>query len=120
MPINGDDYVITLTAGKEAPVSVSGNFIDKVVEPYAEAWSWSENTLSLPMPNTTDWRYMYVYEDGVLKSFPTTYSVGNKDRIIRGRTTKASLSFTSNANNVYVVMEDYAGNKSEPVYLKGN
>lgn len=119
MPTNGDDFIVTLTSDKSTPVSVSGNFIDKVAEPYAEDWSWNGNTLNLPMPNSRDWRYMYVYEDGELKSFPTTYSVGNKDRIIRGRTTKASLSFTSTAQNVYVIMEDYGGNKSEPVYLKG-
>lgn len=119
MPINGDDYIVTLSAANITPVSVSGNFIDKVAEPYAEDWSWDGNTLNLPMPNTRDWRYMYVYEDGKLREFPTTYNVGNKDRIIRGRTTKASLKFTSTAQNVYVVMEDYAGNRSEPVYLKG-
>lgn len=119
MPTNGDDYVVTLSSTSGTPVSVSGNFIDKVVEPYAEAWSWEGNRLNLPMPETRDWRYLYVYEDGVLRSFPTTYSVGNKDRIIRGRTTKASLSFNSTAANVYVIMEDYAGNQSEPVYLKG-
>lgn len=120
MPINGDDYIVTLSSASTIPVSVSGNFIDKIAEPYAEAWSWDGNTLSLPMPNTRDWRYMYVYEDGELRSFPTTYNVGEKDRIIRGRTTKDSLSFTSTAQNVYVVMEDYAGNRSEPVYLRGS
>ncbi len=118
MPINGDDYLVTVIPAGADPVSISGNFIDKVAEPYAEAWSWEGNKLNLPMPTARDWRYMYVYEDNVLKSFPTTYSVGNKDRIIRGRSTKASLSFTSNAQLVHVVMEDYAGNKSEPVYLK--
>lgn len=119
MPVNGDDYLVTVVLGDRTPVAISGRFIDTVSEPYAEAWSWEGNTLNLPMPNTRDWRYMYVYEDGALRSFPTTYSVGDKDRIIRGRTTKASLRFTSAASNVYVIMEDYAGNKSAPVYLRG-
>lgn len=117
MPINGDDYLVTISAGEATPVAVSGRFIDKIAEPYAEAWSWDGDKLNLPMPNAKDWRYMYVYEDGVLKNFPTTYSVGNRDRIIRGRTTKASLGFVSTAAEVYVVMEDYAGNRSEPVYI---
>lgn len=127
MPINGDDYIVTIQSGAATAVSKSGNFIDKVVEPYAEAWSWSGNTLSLPMPNTRDWRYMYVYEGGsyetaALRSFPVTYLSGTaaqRDRIIRGRSTKASLRFSSTASTVYVVMEDYAGNKSEPLFLRG-
>lgn len=120
MPVNGDDYIVTVTAGPANPVSVSGRFIDTIAEPYAEAWSWNQDILNLPMPNTRDWRYLYVYEDGAAKSFATTYSSGNKPMIVRGRTTKASLSFRTTANVVYVVMEDYAGNRSEPVYLKGN
>nr|WP_246096490.1 hypothetical protein [Paenibacillus sinopodophylli] len=119
MPVNGDDYLVTVTQGSSLPVSKSGNFIDTVSQPYAGAWSWSGNTLTLPMPNTRDWRYMYFYENGVAKSFATTYSSGNQAKIIRGRTTKASLSFTSTAQNVYVVMEDYAGNLSTRVYLRG-
>ncbi|MFC4301834.1 hypothetical protein ACFO1S_00105 [Cohnella boryungensis] len=119
MPVNGDDYLVTVTKGSAAPVSKSGNFIDAVSEPYAEAWSWSGNTLNLPMPNARDWRYMYIYENGVARSFPTTYSTGNQAKIIRGRTTKAALSFTSTATTVTVVMEDYAGNLSTPVYLRG-
>jgi len=120
MPTNGDDYLVTITKGSGMPVAISGNFIDVTVEPYAETWSWSGNTLNLPMPNTRDWRYLYVYEDGVAKSFATTYSSGNKPRIVRGRSTKASLSFTSTATNVSVVMEDYAGNLSTPVYVRGS
>ncbi|WP_081671759.1 endo-beta-N-acetylglucosaminidase [Paenibacillus antibioticophila] len=122
MPVNGDDYLVTVSSAGGQSVMASGSFIDKIAEPYAEPWAWNGDTLSLPMPNTRDWRYMYFYEDGELKNFPVTYisgAAGNKDRIIRGRTTKASLSFSSTAENIYVVMEDYAGNKSAPVYLRG-
>ncbi|MNC46043.1 hypothetical protein D3C75_950380 [compost metagenome] len=123
MPVNGDDYIVTISKGTELPVTVSGRFLDQIVEPYAEAWSWEGDRLNLPMPNAKDWRYMYVYEDGIQKSFPVTYfsgSAANRDRIIRGRTTKASLSFTTKAKLVYVIMEDYAGNRSERVYLRGH
>ncbi|MEK5491914.1 S-layer homology domain-containing protein [Paenibacillus sp. FSL R7-0297] len=119
MPINGDEYTVTIQAGNSDIVTYNGRFIDKLSEPYAEAWSWNGNTLSLPMPNTRDWRYMYVYEDGVPKSFAVTYFSGaaaQKPMIIRGRTTKASLSLTS-TKAVTVVMEDYSGNKSQPLQL---
>ncbi|WP_086074472.1 endo-beta-N-acetylglucosaminidase [Paenibacillus camerounensis] len=122
MPVNGDEYTVTVQAGSTDTVTYNGSFIDKVAEPYAEAWSWNNNTLNLPMPNTRDWRYMYINEDGKDKSFPVTYlsgSAANKPMIIRGRTTKSSLSFTSTAKVVTAVMEDYSGNKSEPVYLRG-
>lgn len=120
MPVNGDEYVVTISPKRADAVAVSGSFIDTVAEPYAEKWYWEGDTLHLPMPETRDWRYLYVYEDGVLRSFPTTYGVGDKDRIIRGRSTKASLAFSSTAENVYVILEDYAGNRSEPVVLRGD
>ncbi|NGZ75051.1 endo-beta-N-acetylglucosaminidase [Saccharibacillus alkalitolerans] len=119
LPENGDEYIATVSKNGLTPVSIAGTLADKVAEPYAEDWSWNGDTLSLPMPNTRDWRYLYVYEDGKLRSFPTTYNVGDRDRIIRGRTTKASLSFVSTASKVEVVLEDYSGNKSEPVVLRG-
>ncbi|QUL53214.1 S-layer homology domain-containing protein [Paenibacillus tritici] len=122
MPVNGDEYTVTVQAGNTDKVSYNGAFIDTVSEPYAEAWSWNGNTLNLPMPTTRDWRYLYINEDGKDRSFPVTYFSGdaaNRPMIIRGRTTKASLSFTSTAKVVTAVMEDYSGNKSQPLYLKG-
>ena len=65
---------------------------------------------------------MYINEDGKDRSFPVTYLSGaaaSKPMIIRGRTTKASLSFTSTAKVVTVQMEDYSGNRSPLVYLRG-
>ncbi|WP_194434162.1 endo-beta-N-acetylglucosaminidase [Paenibacillus segetis] len=117
MPVNGDDYIVTISTGDKNAVSLSGNFIDKISEPYAEAYSWVGDTIKLPMPNTRDWRYLYVYEDDQPKSFSTTYSAGDFEKIIRGRTVKSSLSFTTTASKVHVVMEDYAGNLSESLEL---
>lgn len=122
MPVNGDEYTVTVQAGNTDKITYNGTFIDKVSEPYAENWSWNGNTLNLPMPSTRDWRYMYINEDGQNRSFPVTYisgADGMKPMIIRGRTTKAALSFNSTAATVTVVMEDYSGNKSQPVYLRG-
>ncbi|AZN42923.1 endo-beta-N-acetylglucosaminidase [Paenibacillus albus] len=119
MPINGDEYRVTVKIGQSETVTYNGTFTDKIAEPYAEHWTTTGNTINLPMPNTRDWRYVYIYEDGKPKLFATTYSVGNKPMIIRGRSTKASLSFTSTAKVVSAVMEDYSGNQSTPVYLKG-
>jgi endo-beta-N-acetylglucosaminidase D len=120
MPINGDDYIVSIAVGNQSPVAVSGNFIDKTIEPYAVNWSWNGNTLSLPMPNTRDWRYLHVYENGVAMQFDTTYSSGKKPYIVRGRSTKASLSITpeSPISVITLVMEDYGGNKSTPLILR--
>ncbi|RIE00681.1 endo-beta-N-acetylglucosaminidase [Cohnella faecalis] len=120
MPVNGDDYVVSIAVGNKQPVAKSGNFIDKTIEPYAEAWSWNGNTLSLPMPNTRDWRYLYVYENGTAMQFDTTYSSGKKPYIVRGRSVKGSLFVTptSSSSIVTLVMEDYAGNKSEPLFVR--
>lgn len=120
MPINGDDYIVSVAVGNHHSVAVSGNFIDKTIDPYAEKWSWNGNTLSLPMPNTRDWRYLHVYENGVALQFDTTYSSGKKPYIVRGRSTKASLFVTpaSTSSTISLVMEDYAGNKSVPLFVR--
>lgn len=120
MPVNGDDYVVSIAAGIRHAVAKSGNFIDKTIAPYAEAWSWKGKTLSLPMPGTRDWRYLYVYENGVAMQFSTTYSSGMKPYIVRGRSTKSSLSITpaSTTSTITLVMEDYAGNKSAPLVVR--
>lgn len=122
MPINGDDYIVSVAVGNQHSVAVSGNFIDKTIDPYAEKWSWNGNTLSLPMPNTRDWRYLHVYENGVALQFDTTYSSGKKPYIVRGRSTKASLFITpaSTTSTISLVMEDYAGNKSVPLFVRDN
>lgn len=120
MPINGDDYIVSVAVGNRHPVAASGNFIDKTIETYAEAWSWNGNTLSLPMPNTRDWRYLHVYENGTAMQFDTTYSSGKKPYIVRGRTVKSSLFVTpaSTSSIITLVMEDYAGNKSASLIVR--
>ncbi len=120
MPTNGDEYVVSVKKGNSDPISLSGRFIDTVCDPYVENWRWSGDALSLPMPNTRDWRYMYFYEDGALRNFLVTYLSSNTYRpmIIRGRSAKACLNFTSTAKFVCIVMEDYAGNKAAPQILR--
>ena len=120
MPVCGDDFIVTAWIDGKDAVSLSGNFIDIVCDSYAEDWSWSGNILNLPMPTTRDWRYLYVYQDGVAKTFATTYNQGNKPMIIRGRSTWTSLSFSSTAKNVSVVIEDYKGNLSAPLFLRSD
>jgi|GEM_PF-6429098 len=119
LPVWGDYFQIRISQPGKVPVTRSGEFLDLVCEPYAETgWNWNGNNLYLPMANTRDWRFMHVYEGGVPKTFSTTYSNGNRPYIVRGRSQKAALVFSSTNAVVTVVMEDYAGNKSDPVYLR--
>lgn len=118
MPVNGDNYTVRLYKDGQDTLSVSGAFTDIVCAPYEGAYSWNGNNLYLPMPTTRDWRYVHFYEDGVEREFEVTYLWTNRLGIIRGRSSKKCLNFTSTAKTVWVTMEDDSGNLSEPVYLR--
>jgi hypothetical protein len=64
-----------------------------------------------------DWYKLYVKEDGVAKTFATTYSSGAKPYIIRGRTTLAALTvpMAKTTSQVTVTIEDYSGNTATTV-----
>lgn len=118
MPVNGDYYTVRLRKEGQEALSVSGALIDTVCEPYAGAYSWDGNNLYLPMPTTRDWRYVHFYEDGVERQFEVTYLWTNRAGIIRGRSSKKCLNFTSTGKMVWVTMEDDSGNLSAPLYLR--
>lgn len=118
MPVNGDYFTVRLRKAGQDALSASGQFIDTECAPYEGDFSWNGNRLYLPMPTTRDWRYLRVYEDGVERKFETTYIWDLREGIIRGRSSKKCLNFTSTAKMVWVVMEDYAGNRSGEVFLR--
>ena len=117
LPTAGGHYLVTVCAGG-TPVAYRGEFADKQVEAYpAGLVRITGNTFRFATPGTADWYKLYVKEDGVAKTFATTYSSGAKPYIIRGRTTTAALTSTMarSTSQVTVTIEDYAGNTATTV-----
>jgi endo-beta-N-acetylglucosaminidase D len=117
LPTAGGHYLVTVCAGG-TPVSYRGDFADTQVDPYpASLVKISGNTFKFNTPSTKDWYKLYVREDGVAKTFATTYSSGAKPYIIRGRTTLAALTvaMTRTTSQVTVTIEDYTGNTATTV-----
>ncbi|WP_063775588.1 endo-beta-N-acetylglucosaminidase [Actinoplanes rectilineatus] len=117
-PTDGGHYQVTVEAAKGTPVAFRGEYADTTVEPYpADLVAISGNRYTFHTPATKDWYKLYVEEDGVAKTFATTYSSGAKPYIIRGRTTTVALTVTpvSTTSRLTVTIEDYSGNKATTV-----
>jgi len=117
LPTTGGHYLVTVCSGG-TPVSYRGEFADTRVEAYPAALvRITGNTFRFATPATKDWYKLYVKEDGVAKTFATTYSSGAKPYIIRGRTTLAALTvpMAKSTSQVTVTIEDYSGNTATTV-----
>lgn len=118
MPINGDKYLIKIKVGSNDWISYRGTFFDKSIEAYsAEKVTIEGNSVTWGLPESRDWHYLYVYENGEAKTFDTTYSQGHKPYIVRGRTHTKELTFETEAtdSSLEFVLEDYSGNKASTV-----
>jgi len=114
LPINGDKYLLKIKVGSHDWISYQGTFIDKSIEAYpAEKVTINGTSVTWGLPEARDWHYLYVYENGVAKTFNTTYSQGRKPYIVRGRTHLQELTFKTQSTDSILefVMEDYSGNK---------
>lgn len=118
LPVDGSGYLVTVRTGEGQPVHAQGSFADATLEEYpvcSVVWN-DDGTVTLPRPETADWRYLRVEEqwDGGSegKTFRYTYSQPAGDQAIRGRTTRQSYTVTLNQPDsaLRVAMEDYAGN----------
>lgn len=122
-PVDGGDFVAKVSpTGTGTTVAATGSFADTEIEPYPKsAVELSGTSLRLTEPTLADWHTLTVYENGKPIPFDTTYSQGERDMVIRGRTTLDALSVTlSNAESeVTAVIEDYAGNQAETVLREG-
>ena len=118
MPINGDKYHLKIKMGSHDWISSRGTFIDKSIEAYpAEKVTINGTSVTWESPEARDWHYLYVYENGVAKTFNTTYSQGRKPYIVRGRTHLQELTFQTQSTDSILefVIEDYSGNKASTV-----
>lgn len=123
VPTGGAEFRVQLTGpGQDTAATVRGFFADTEIEPYpADAVQLDGTSLVLTRPTLDDWHKLWILEDGEPLAFDTTYSQGERDHVIRGRTTRAAMSPTLTAadSRVVAVLEDYAGNRVETVLREG-
>lgn len=123
LPVAGGHFRATARTGDGSSVSVRAEFADVVVDPYPDSLATigsTGETLAIRAPDgIADWYRLYVEEDGVAKSFETTYGSGARPYVIRGRTTSSALSrqipLVSTTSEVTITVEDYSGNRSTTV-----
>jgi endo-beta-N-acetylglucosaminidase D len=122
-PADGGAFVATVDpTGAGSTVAATGGFADTEIEPYPKsAVELSGTSLRLTQPTLADWHTLTVYENGEPIPFDTTYSQGERDRMIRGRTTLEALSVTLSSadSKVTAEIEDYAGNRAETTLREG-
>lgn len=63
-----------------------------------------------------------MHEDGEAIPFATTYSQGDRDQMIRGRTSLDALSVepSSSDSELTAVIEDYVGNQATTLLRRGD
>lgn len=118
VPTDGSRFVVTAQTGAGTEVAVRSAFVDTEIEPYpVSAVTVSDDQIVLTRPELKDWHTLAVLEDGVAKTFATTYSQGERDTMIRGRTMLTALTqpLTSTESEITAVLTDYAGNETTTV-----
>ena len=127
LPVDGGHYRLSLRSGdgrgsgggSGTAVATRAEFIDTVADAYpAELVTINGSRMRVRTPAVPDWDKLYVTEDGVAKTFATTYSSGEKPYVIRGRTTSLALTdvpVSSPDSEIAVTLEDYAGNRTTTV-----
>ena len=111
--------------------TATGAFADATIEPYpACSVTWNGDRVTLVRPETQDWRYLYMTEkwtdengEKQEKQLGANYTYSQSTPpitgIIRGRTTPSSYTKSiPSGHELWVQVEDYNGNKTEPVKIQ--
>ena len=129
-PVDGSRYVVTVDNAGGTTATATGEFADAAIEPYpACSVTWNGDSVTLVRPETQDWRYLYMTEKWADESGKQqekqlganyTYSQNTPPitGIIHGRTTPESYTkFIPAGHELWVQIEDYNGNKTDPVKI---
>ena len=130
-PVDGSRYVVTVDNAGGTTATATGVFADATIEPYpACSVTWNGDRVTLVRPETQDWRYLYMTEkwtdengEKQEKQLGVNYTYSQSTPpitgIIRGRTTPSSYTKSiPSGHELWVQVEDYNGNKTEPVKIQ--
>ncbi|MCJ7843213.1 endo-beta-N-acetylglucosaminidase [Lederbergia sp. NSJ-179] len=99
-------------------ITHSSRLKDIHADPYDGEFHIHNGKLTLDNPQSKDWHYMYVYVNGelILHSIPNQNR--KSDYLIRGVSPLIGITSVTKEDNVKVILEDYAGNRSKPTWMK--
>ena len=130
-PVDGSRYVVTVDNAGGTTATATGVFADATIEPYpACSVTWNGDRVTLVRPETQDWRYLYMTEkwtdengEKQEKQLGANYTYSQSTPpitgIIRGRPTPRSYTKSiPSGHELWVQVEDYNGNKTEPVKIQ--
>ena len=118
---DGSSYTLSMQVvfadgAKGEPIEYTGHFKDVYIEPFDEGYTVNGSTITFNIPKSEDWWHMYAYVNGEPLTFRSEYD-SSKQFAIRGKSFIHNVPLPSTSGVVEVVLEDYSGNLSEPVYL---
>ena len=118
---DGSSYTLSMQVvfadgAKGEPIEYTGHFKDVYIEPFDEGYTVNGSTITFNIPKSEDWWHMYAYVDGEPLTFRSEYDT-SKQFAIRGKSFIHNVPLPSSSGVVEVILEDYSGNLSEPVYL---
>lgn len=131
-PVDSSRYVVNVDNAGGTTATATGAFADAAIEPYpACSVIWNGDNVTLARPETQDWRYLYMTEKWIGEngkqqqenqlgaSYTYSQSTPPITGIIRGRTTPSSYTKSiPSGHELWVQVEDYNGNKTEPVKIQ--
>lgn len=130
-PVDSSRYVVNVDNAGGTTATATGVFADATIEPYpACSVTWNGDRVTLVRPETQDWRYLYMTEkwtdengEKQEKQLGANYTYSQSTPpitgIIRGRTTPSSYTKSiPSGHELWVQVEDYNGNKTEPVKIQ--
>lgn len=130
-PVDSSRYVVNVDNAGGTTATATGAFADATIEPYpACSVTWNGDRVTLVRPETQDWRYLYMTEkwtdengEKQEKQLGANYTYSQSTPpitgIIRGRTTPSSYTKSiPSGHELWVQVEDYNGNKTEPVKIQ--
>lgn len=130
-PVDSSRYVVNVDNAGGTTATATGAFADAAIEPYpACSVTWNGDRVTLVRPETQDWRYLYMTEkwtdengEKQEKQLGANYTYSQSTPpitgIIRGRTTPSSYTKSiPSGHELWVQVEDYNGNKTEPVKIQ--
>ena len=139
VPVDGSRYIAQVR-GDGVVSTARGTFTDTTIEPYPlDQVVWDGDSVTLARPDTQDWRFLRVIErwedNGEAKEEPRTFAAEEyiynavpndeaqqagitNDALIRGRSRAGSFMIApKHGGDLYVSVEDYASNVTEPVRI---
>ncbi|MBS4178256.1 endo-beta-N-acetylglucosaminidase [Lederbergia citrea] len=120
IPINNADgnrysVKVKLLNNHSQGMTLSSRLKDSNADPYDGDFRVINGRLVLDVPKPKDWHHLYIYVNGQLIQHSIPNSKERSDYLIRGTSSLTAITPVANGDTVKVILQDYAGNLSDPI-----